>query len=93
MTRNRSLHGSIAQSSTLYVFGGRSRVDKWEFETSIESYDFARGEDYWDILCDLEPLVQRTYPAIAFINSTEIALLGGQTDKEELGDIAIFDTE
>ena len=43
MTRNRYLHGSIALGSTLYVFGGRAKTDKFEFETSIESYDFARG--------------------------------------------------
>ena len=78
-----------------YVFAGRNSDT---YMNSIEKIAadslFSNGPDFWTLIYVTQNVfTPRACPAVAPLNDTEIAILGGWNNPNCLGDVLIFDTK
>ena len=89
----RLLHSVCTLNGIVYVFCGGTNVYLNSIEMISESSLLANATTLWQLINVAENiLTKRADPAVAPLNDTEIAILGGWDGNNDLSDVIVFNT-
>ena len=94
LNKARYGHSACTLNGIVYVFCGWDGIYNLNsIEMITESTLLANATTLWHLINVAENiLIKRTYPAVAPLNDTEIAILGGYDGNSTLSDVIVFNT-
>ena len=95
LNKNRWGHSACTLNGIVYVFCGSRGYNGYlnSIEMISESSLLANATTLWQLINVAENiLTPRYYPAVAPLNDTEIAILGGSNYPNRLSDVIVFNT-